>query len=540
MLPGKKYKPEDFLWVAWTRKWVIIIPTLVISLGVFTWSWFQPDLYKSSTSILVIPQRVPESYVQSTVTASVAERLGSISQQILSRTRLERLIEEFNLYPEERKTMIMEDIVNMMRDRDINLEVENPRGRRNDDASHFSVSYDSPNPRTAMQVADRLANMFVNENMQDRASLADSTSQFLQSQLEDAKRRLQESEKRVETFKLLNTGQLPNQQQTNMQMLQVTQTQIQSNEDAIARERDQLSVLESVISESTVGVDQPLGGGVVESAPSGDNKNKVVTVAQLLSEKRAELRGLEARYLPDHPDVKRTKREVGELERRAADEATRVAAAGGAGASGASNRSAPAAAKLTQQRMEAERLRKSLDTRRENAQRLQTQLAAYKARIEVAPKLESELTELTRDYDTLEKQYLDLLRKSEESKIAVNLERRQVGEQFKVIDTARLPERPSRPNRLRINAMGLLAGLGLGLALVALLEYRDTRLKTDDDVVTSLALPVLAVIPRMITTTERRQTRRRRLLLAVSTSLVLVLAGAAIAWRLQWLQAWVR
>ncbi len=191
--------------------------------------------------------------------------------------------------------------------------------------------------------------------------------------------------------------------------------------------------------------------------------------------------------------------------------------------------------------MEAERLRKSLDNRRENAQRLQTQLASYKARIEVAPKLESELTELTRDYNTLEKQYLDLLRKSEESKIAVNLERRQVGEQFKVIDTARLPERPSKPNRLQMNAVGLFAGLGLGLALVALLEYRDTRLKTDDDVVTSLALPVLAVIPAMITTTERRQTRRRRLLLAMSTSLMLVLAGAAaIAWRLQWLQAWVR
>ncbi len=209
---------------------------------------------------------MPESYVQSTVTASVAERLGAISQQILSRTRLERLIEEFNLYPEERKTMIMEDIVDLMRERDINLAVESPRRRRNDDASHFSVSYESPQPAhrpCKSPIVWRACSC--NENMQDRASLADSTSQFLQSQLEDAKRRLQESEKRVETFKLLNTGQLPDQQQTNMQMLQVTQTQIQSNEDAIARERDQLSVLESVISESTAGVDQPLGGGVVET-----------------------------------------------------------------------------------------------------------------------------------------------------------------------------------------------------------------------------------------------------------------------------------
>ena len=148
MLPGKKYKPEDFLWIAWTRKWFIIVPTLVISLGVFMWSWFLPDVYRSSTTILVIPQRVPESYVRSTVTASVAERLGAISQQILSRTRLERLIEEFNLYPEERKTMIMEDIVVLMRERDINLSVDSPRRRRSDDASNFSVSYESPQPRT--------------------------------------------------------------------------------------------------------------------------------------------------------------------------------------------------------------------------------------------------------------------------------------------------------------------------------------------------------------------------------------------------------
>jgi uncharacterized protein involved in exopolysaccharide biosynthesis len=296
-----------------------------------------------------------------------------------------------------------------------------------------------------------------------------------------------------------------------------------------------------MIAESISGIDQPLGAAVVESPQTTDNKNKVVTAAQLLADKRAELRALEARYLPDHPDVRRTKREVGELEVRAADEAGRMAAAGKTASPVTGKPSAAANSKLTQQRMEAEQLRKSLEARRLEAERLQGVLASYKSRIEVAPKLESELTELTRDYDTLERQYLDLLKKSEESKIAVNLERRQIGEQFKVIDSARLPERPTSPNRLRLNLMGLLAGLGLGLGLVALLEYKDTRLKTDDDVVTSLALPVLAVIPAMITTTERRRTRRRRLVLAMSTSFVLVLAAAAaIAWRLQWLQAWVR
>jgi hypothetical protein len=151
------------------------------------------------------------------------------------------------------------------------------------------------------------------------------------------------------------------------------------------------------------------------------------------------------------------------------------------------------------------------------------------------------VTELMRDYDTLQDQYRTLLRKSEDSKIAVNLERRQIGEQFKIIDGARLPERPVSPNRIRFNLMGILAGLGLGIALVALLEYRDTTLKTDEDVVTSLALPVLAVIPAMITTADRRRMKRRRVLLTLSASAAVVLAVVAVvAWRLELLQAWVR
>jgi polysaccharide biosynthesis transport protein len=151
------------------------------------------------------------------------------------------------------------------------------------------------------------------------------------------------------------------------------------------------------------------------------------------------------------------------------------------------------------------------------------------------------MTELMRDYSTIQEQYTALLRKSEESKIAVNLERRQIGEQFRVIEGARLPERPISPDRLALNLMGLAVGLGFGIALAALLAYRDTTFKTDDDVVLSLALPVVAVIPAMITTAERRRMKRRRVVLALSASVASVLLVAAvIAWRLQMLQSWVR
>ena len=183
-----------------------MLPTLVVGDGCFVWSSsLLPNRYRSQTTILVVPQRVPESYVGSTVTAGVGERLQTISQQILSRTRLEQIIEEFNLYQDERQTMIMEDIVARMRVRDVKLDVAS-RGRRYDDASSFTVSFESVDPRIAMLVAERLASMFVQENLQDREVLADSTNQFLQAQLEDARRRLIEHEKKLEEFRRRNAG----------------------------------------------------------------------------------------------------------------------------------------------------------------------------------------------------------------------------------------------------------------------------------------------------------------------------------------------
>jgi polysaccharide chain length determinant protein (PEP-CTERM system associated) len=540
MLPGKKYKPEDFLRILWTRKWLITIPAVVLAAGTFAWTSRLPDRYRSSTTILVVPQRVPQAYVRSTVTAGVAERLQTISQQILSRTRLERIIEEFNLYQRERQTMIMEDVIEMMRTRDVKLSVPLAR-RRNQEANHFSVSFESAQPRTAMLVADRLADMFVRENLQDREVLADSTNQFLQAQLEDARRRLLDHEAKLEAFRSRNAGQLPGQVQSNLQMLQMTQGKIQANEEAANRERDRVMTLEASIAEA-------IANGNSATAPvetKGDSKDALTTgtVTQQLAAARAGLKNLEMRLKPSHPDIGRAKRVIAELEAKADEEAAarQAAIASGDPADPIVSVSQAVANKISPMRLEVQRLRRSLDTRKAEDERLRQVLAAYAGRLETGPKLESELTELMRDYDTLQDQYKTLLRKSEDSKMAVNLERRQIGEQFKIIDGARLPERPVSPDRVRLNLMGLFAGLSLGIALVALLEYRDTTLKTDEDVVTSLALPVLAVIPAMITTADRRRIKRRRLVLGLSAAAVVLLAVVAVvAWRMQLLQALVR
>jgi polysaccharide chain length determinant protein (PEP-CTERM system associated) len=529
MLPGKKYTPADFLWMAWRRKWLIVIPTVVIGLATAAWSFTLPNRYMSTTTILVVPQRVPETLVRPTVTTSVYERLQTIAQQIMSRTRLERIIEEFNLYRDERQTMIMEDIIEMMRRRDIKVDPVRSRGR-NADATHFTVRFEAANPRTAMQVTDRLASMFVQENLQDRELLADSTNQFLQAQLEDSRRRLLEHEAKLQDFKQRYAGQLPTQAQSNLQMLQMTRGELQNNAEAAARERDRIATLEQAIAD-IVATAQP--------KPS-DMKGESMTVAQQLESARAQLRSMEQRLKPNHPDIGHAKRIIANLEIKADEEAARATPLGAP--DGTLVVPASVMAKVNPMRMEIEGLRRSIETRKAEDERLRGVIGNYSARLEAAPQLEAEMTELMRDYETIQDQYTTLLKKSEDSKIAVNLERRQIGEQFKVIDGARLPERPFSPNRLRLNMMGLMGGLVLGLLLVALLEYRDTSFKTDDDIVTTLALPALAVIPKMVNSVEAKHQKRRRLVLGVSAASVttVLVVIAVVAWRFDLLDSLVR
>lgn len=530
MLPGKKYTPEDYLRILWKRKWLLVVPTVVIGGAVFLWASQLPNRYRAQATIMVVPQRVPENLVRPTVTADITERLTTIQSQILSRTRLERIIQEFNLYREERETMIMEDIIEQMRTRDVQVNMGRGR-RRNAETSSFSVSFESTQPRTAMLVAERLASLFVQENLTEREVLADSASQFLQSQLEDARRRLMEHEKKQAEFNRANAGRLPSQDQANMQMLQTTQSQLQANAEGASKDRDRLQFLEASIQELAAAP-----APVRPAAREGDLTN--ATAAQQLEVARNTLRALETRFRPEHPDVINAKRIIRELEIKAEAEALNGAVSPDAvlAAQNSANNS-----RLTSMRNEIAEIRLRLDQRKQREARLQQDIATYTARLEASPTVQTELTELMRDYSAIQQQYDALNRKSEDSKISLNLERRQIGEQFKILDGARLPERPFSPDRTSYNLMGLATGLGFGLLIIGLLEYRDTTFKTDDDIVTSLALPVLAVIPAMVTTGERQRQKRRHYALAGSAAVATVmLVVLFVLWRMDIVQAWVR
>ena len=534
MLPGKQYTPDDYARMAWRRRWYIIIPVVVIASSTFVVSIFLQDRYRASTSILIVPQRVPQNFVRPTVTANLGERLNLMKDQILSRTKLERIVQEFKLYERERKQMPMEDVIERMR-RDIGVNIARPV-RRRDPVNNFSISFQADKPDTTVKVTQRLAELFVNENVEDRELLANQTSSFLEGQLAESKRRLVDQERKLQEFRTRNQGKLPEHIQSNLQMLQGAQSRSQILAEANNRDRDRLANLERALAEMP-----PVSPTTAPASPAprrAGGEQGPMTAAQQLEQTRAELRALELRLKPDHPDIGRAKRVIAELEAKAEAEALQQPLSPGAVPNPAADRAA--AARADQVRVEIAEIRARIESGSRESARLEASIADLQGKVQIAPSLQAEVTELMRDYATLQDGYTVLLRKSEDSKMAVKLERDQKGETFKVIDGPRLPERPFSPDRVRINMFGILGGLALGLGLVAFLEYRDTSFKSDDDVMTTLALPVLAVIPLMTNAGERRQARRRKILLAASASVTCMLLAAAVmaVWRMRLMDRW--
>jgi polysaccharide chain length determinant protein (PEP-CTERM system associated) len=525
MIPGRKYAPEDVVRLAWRHKWLILLPFALVGTATVVVSDRLPNQYLSETLILIVPQRIPTEYVRSTVTARIEDRLQTISQQILSRTRLERIIEDLDLYREEVETTPMEDIVQRMRGQIGVQSVEGDDSR----VSAFRISYEAEDPRVAMLVTERLAALFIDENLRDREVLARSTSTFLESQLEDARQRLVEHEQKLEEYKRRYSGELPSQLPTNLQVIQSLQLQLQSVMDSLNRDRDRLLL----VGRSLADLSSEVAILAASSVVGGDGTNSpqdAPAAVRLLAAGNA-LRTLELRLTPDHPDFVRTKRLIEDLEKevlqeqKVAEESQKVRAEE---AQILSQADAARHSRLRELDAERDMLERQIAYRLAEEQRLQERITEYQARVEKVPARESELVALARDYDTLQRIYETLLAKREDSKIAENLERRQISEQFKVLDPARLPERPIRPDRLRINLMGAAAGLFLGLAFVGLLEYRDQSLRTEADVRAVRTVPVLTLIPVLVSRAERWRARLATFAFSLIACAVIVACAAIV------------
>jgi polysaccharide chain length determinant protein (PEP-CTERM system associated) len=509
MLPATKLTVEDVLLILRRRFGLVLATFALVSAATAAGALLLPNRYRSETLILVVPQRVPESYVKSTVTARIEDRLQSITQEILSRTRLERIIRDFNLYAADRRARPMETIVERMR-RDIDVKVVK--------GDAFRVAYVGADAETVMQVTNRLASLFIEENLRDREELADGTNHFLEAQLADARRRLIEHETKLEHYRSRFSGELPSQVAPNLQVIQNVQMQIQSLTDSVNRDIDRRALVERELRQTEREVEI-----VAPAASTTDALNAPTaapTAAQQLAASRKRLADVERRLRPAHPDLQQMQRVVRDLEAQADLEAQDGTAAHAASRPSGSAAETMRRSRAADLRFELEQLDRQIALKGEEEQRLRAVGRDYQQRIERVPARESELAELTRDYATLQTLYQTLLAKQEESKIAANLERRQIGAQFKLLDPARVAQTPFSPRRWLIDLLGMAAGLACGLALVGLLEYRDRTFNTEADVRSELTLPVLAVVPLMESDEEQRRAAKRRFLCMSATGAI--------------------
>ena len=449
MLPGRQLSVPALLSTLVRWRWLVILPAVVGVIGALLVSRALPSLYRSDALIQVVPQRVPETYVSATVTEGVEDRLRAISQQVLSRTQLERLVTELELFPEERQQLPMEDVIERMRTR-VTIEpvivARNTQSRNDSEA--FRVSFDYEDAGTAQKVVERLASFFIDTNARERGTQAEQTSAFLEAQLSDARSRLEAQELRLKEFRERNAGRLPTQATANMQAIQSAQLALQATVESLARDRDRKLILERLFTEASSEQDKQaaLLSDLAADGPRALPSN--ATPQQRLDAARTALSQMQMRLSARHPDVTRTKRLIEELERQVEAAALQrpLDPTGDALPAPASPEQARVRDKLREQRAEIESLDRQIAFKTREEARLRGIIGGYQSRLEAVPGVESEWLSLTRDYDTLQTTYRELLSKSENSKMAASLEQRQIGEQFRIIDPPRRSR--SRPTGL--------------------------------------------------------------------------------------------
>ncbi len=521
MLPGRPLTPVALLAIARRYAWLIVVPPMFTTFAALMASNGVPNLYQSDMLIAVDPQRVPEGIVRSTVSLNSEQRLDSIAIQVLSRTTLQGLIETMNLYEAEQRLIPMADVVAQMRAK-IELEPErgNQSGREGLDAFH--VRFTHTDPGVAAKVTEQLGARFVDQNTRDRSARAESTNRFLETQLTEARRSLEEQEQRLKVFRERHGNALPTQMQNNLQAGASVQMQVQAMMESIARDSDRRQLLDRLLREAAA-------APTATPLPPTAGASTAPPLQQQLAVARARLVELEERYTADHPDVVRARRVVAELEPKAAAEAQR---GGPPTAPLLTESDLRRREKLSEMQAEIESLDRQIAFKTSEERRLRAEIAEYQRRVEAVPGLESEWVALTRDYETQQNAYKELLAKSGASKVAMNLEQEEIGELFRVVDPAGVPVHPLPSSRIRINLLGLALGLAIGLGLTAFLELRDTSFRSDVDVIDVLGLPVLALVPRIRTATELRVERRRRVWLSVTAAACAIGAGY-VTWSLK-------
>ena len=473
MLGHRDLTIEDYADIL-RRRFGLILTSALLFLGAgIGVTYIIPPEYVSQTLVLIEQQKVPEDYVKPVVTEDLGQRLASMKEQILSRSRVEPIIERFNLFASGNQTM--DDRVDLTRKAISVIPIRSEQSRGG--MPGFFISFKAEDARTAQQVCGEITSLFVSANLSAREQSAEGTTDFLRQQLADAKTNLDQQDAKLAAFQRQYLGKLPEQVTSNANTLQALTTQLDAATQSLNRIQQNVTFLEALIAQQA----QEANGSEPMAAITADERQKEL---KSLSAERQELQTL---YTPDHPDVVAISRKIDDLKAQI----TQIPAERATSAVPETTRETPQIQQLKAQLRAAQQ---SMATARQEQGRIEQQVRIYESRIESSPMVEQEYKQITRDHETALQFYNTLLTKMNESSMATALEHRQQGEQFRVMDAPNLPERPTFPNRFVFAGAGFAAGLSLGLVLIALLEYRDTTLRNERDIWAFTKLPTLAVI----------------------------------------------
>jgi polysaccharide chain length determinant protein (PEP-CTERM system associated) len=513
--------------IARRRRVLAVLPFLFVLTAAASLAVFLPSLWTAKTLVLVNRQQVPERYVASTVQADIEARLLTLSQDILTSDRLMKIAQDHGLYYNLRRTGSPDDVVERMR-RDIRLEIVEDKDRRSarERSALFSIAYTAPDPTVAARVSNTLASLYIQENGRLREKQAAGTSEFLDVQLNDIRNRLKVQEARITEYKEKHLGELPEQKEVNLRTLERLQQQLQLAHENNRRANERRQLLTNSLGE------MDMTSGMVAGPGAGPNVTPADTAAARLNLLRQELAVMQTKFHDRYPDVLQMKEQIRILEAKVESEKKQQAAlaaqAAGAKKPGRDLRIAPQNPYIQSLMTQLDQAHVDAKTSAEEMAVINRQIAIYQKRLENTPKREQELALITRDYETTRELHKNLLGKRGEAEMAAELEQRQQGETFRVIEPARLPERPAGPNRFRLLLVGLALALGASGVAVVLAEQVDTSFRRVDEVRATAPMPVLSAIPRITTEQDRtRQTRQRRWATAAVAVGLFVVAGTS-------------
>lgn len=472
MLGHRELTAQDYLCILKRRGWLIAGSAFVFLVAGGGSTFLLPPEYVSQTLVIIEQQKVPEAYVKPVLAEDMNERLASMKEQIFSRSRIEPLVDNFNLFAGRNRTM--EDRIELTR-KAINVKpIASARGNM----PGFFITFRARDPHTAQRVCGEIESLFVAENLSARVQTAEGTAGFLKQQLAEAKTVLDEQDEKMAAFQRRFSGSLPDQAAANANTLQALTTQLDAATQSVNRAQQNATFIEAMLSQQTR--DQQRFEPFTGSTPD-DNRAELKRLVQ-------KKRELDATYTPDHPDVLAVSRQIVDLQARIDHAPAEITPARD------TPRAAPDSVEVKQLKAQLRAAQQTLAGAKEEQRFIQQKIRTYEGRIESRPLVEQEYKQLTRDHETALQFYNSLLTKMNESSMATALEHRQQGEQFRVMDPPNLPESPAFPKRIVFAGGGFGFGLILGLAIAALLEYRDTSLRTELDVLTFIKLPTLGLI----------------------------------------------